>query len=135
MTVLVTPAFGEHHSLDTLDDLRWKNRVLLVFVNENTDIDDLYKKFQENADEIDDRDIRLFIIGDSVETTDERTLKKDYQMHLRKRYKINTAMMTVVLIGKDGGEKYRKNSLDLKEIYRVIDAMPMRIQEMKRRSE
>jgi hypothetical protein len=133
LTLLVTPAFGEHHPINTLDELRWKNRILLIFVNENADIEHLYETFQKHNDEIDDRDIRFFIIGGSVETHDERTLAHDYQVHLKERYKIHNNAMTVVLIGKDGGEKYRKNSLDLEEIYRVIDAMPMRIQEMKRR--
>ena len=38
---------------------------------------------------------------------------------------------SVVLIGKDGGEKLRVNAVpDLQSIYEVIDGMPMRSREM-----
>ena len=79
MILLVTPAFGEHHPINTLDELRWKNRILLIFVHDNADIEHLHEKFQEHADEIDDRNIRFFIIRDSVETDDERTLEKEQE--------------------------------------------------------
>jgi hypothetical protein len=41
---------------------------------------------------------------------------------------------TIILVGKDGGNKLRQTSpLTLKQLYSTIDAMPMRRQEMKRR--
>ena len=40
---------------------------------------------------------------------------------------------TVILIGKDGGEKYRSDQpLSLKKLYALIDAMPMRREEMRK---
>ncbi|WP_242674565.1 DUF4174 domain-containing protein [Marinobacter halodurans] len=35
------------------------------------------------------------------------------------------------MIGKDGGIKSRESSLDLDAVFRRIDAMPMRIREMR----
>lgn len=41
---------------------------------------------------------------------------------------------TVILVGKDGGEKLRTHEvLSLQKLYGTIDAMPMRQQEMKHR--
>ncbi|WP_349559152.1 DUF4174 domain-containing protein [Marinobacter sp. NFXS9] len=40
-------------------------------------------------------------------------------------------MFRVLLIGKDGGIKSRESSLDLDAVFRRIDAMPMRIREMR----
>ena len=42
-----------------------------------------------------------------------------------------------LVIGKDGGEKLRKvdETLSLKELYNLIDAMPMRRREMKEQGE
>ena len=41
---------------------------------------------------------------------------------------------TVVLVGKDGGEKYRSHRpLSTAELFALIDAMPMRRAEMRRR--
>lgn len=51
---------------------------------------------------------------------------------LYKKYKADPAKFTVVLVGKDGGEKYRSNKvLQPAELFAIIDAMPMRKQEMK----
>ena len=39
-----------------------------------------------------------------------------------------------ILVGKDGGVKFRQDRIvELKEIFRVIDAIPMRQQEMKKK--
>jgi hypothetical protein len=54
---------------------------------------------------------------------------------LRKRLSVPSGRFTVILIGKDGGEKIRQgSSVDLKEIFAIIDAMPMRQQEMRERA-
>ncbi|MCO5934367.1 DUF4174 domain-containing protein [Mucilaginibacter sp. RB4R14] len=44
-----------------------------------------------------------------------------------------TGFFTVTLTGKDGGEKYRSSQpINLQKLYGIIDAMPMRKQEMKK---
>lgn len=127
------PGFGEEKTMITLEELQWKNRIILVFLNKDADSEALRAEFKEHADEIDDRDIRFFLIGEPVKTNGSESLARAYVRQLRKRYNVNNDdRLTVVLIGKDGGEKYRKDRLDLEEIDRVIDAMPMRRQEMKR---
>ena len=53
---------------------------------------------------------------------------------LRKRFAAPHGKFTFLLIGKDGGEKYRRESgIDLQDVFRLIDSMPMRQQEMKER--
>ncbi|MEM1164222.1 MAG: DUF4174 domain-containing protein, partial [Pseudomonadota bacterium] len=50
---------------------------------------------------------------------------------LRERFR--PADFTVILVGKDGGEKFRRNGLvDPDELNALIDTMPMRLQEMSR---
>jgi len=50
---------------------------------------------------------------------------------LRKRYRVAKGDTTVILVGKDGGEKLRTGDLaDLERIFRLIDSMPMRRREM-----
>ena len=47
------------------------------------------------------------------------------------QFAIGDDAFSVVLIGKDGGEKLRVNEVpDLQAIYAVIDGMPMRSREM-----
>ena len=50
---------------------------------------------------------------------------------MRKQYEIQADQFAVLLIGKDGGEKYRLYEIpDLSEIFNLIDGMPMRQMEM-----
>jgi hypothetical protein len=44
-----------------------------------------------------------------------------------------TGNFTIILTGKDGGEKYRSmKPITLKKLYAIIDAMPMRRQEIRK---
>jgi hypothetical protein len=53
---------------------------------------------------------------------------------LRKNFSVPLGQLMSILVGKDGGVKFRQDRiLELKEIFRVIDAMPMRQQEMKKK--
>jgi len=50
---------------------------------------------------------------------------------LLKKYRITSSEPTLILIGKDGGEKMRQTSkFDLKKVFALIDQMPMRRREM-----
>lgn len=52
-----------------------------------------------------------------------------------KEYSANPKEFVVLLIGKDGSEKYRNNKpIDIKTLFSLIDSMPMRKDEMKRKS-
>ena len=49
-----------------------------------------------------------------------------------KKYKTSAQNFTFILFGKDGSEKLRSDKpVSLEKLYAVIDAMPMRMQEMK----
>ena len=53
---------------------------------------------------------------------------------LLKKYSIQENNFTVILIGKDGGEKHRTNALlSPQALFALIDVMPMRKAEMKRK--
>jgi len=52
-----------------------------------------------------------------------------------KKYNVNPKEFTVLLIGKDGSTKYRDNRpIEIKDLFALIDSMPMRKNEMKRKS-
>lgn len=57
-------------------------------------------------------------------------IKKDDLLH--KKYAVKEGIFMVVLIGKDGSEKFRTETLLLpQKLFALIDAMPMRQSEMK----
>lgn len=52
------------------------------------------------------------------------------------KYDLSKTKFTVLLIGKDGTEKYRTNSiLQMNNLFSIIDAMPMRKAEMRKANE
>jgi len=57
-------------------------------------------------------------------------VERDFVVETRR----NASEFSVVLIGKDGGEKLRQKSpLTAKELFVIVDAMPMRRAEMEKR--
>jgi len=81
--------------------------------------------FQSDAEGMKERDLKVSAIIYSLD------LKSTF-----KKYNVSATEFTFILIGKDGGEKLRRNSLvSLQELYQLIDGMPMRKIEMKKSKE
>lgn len=78
---------------------------------------------------------QLNLLNKASAGVEERALKitvVEKESGLYKKYKVDTAQFTVILIGKDGYEKYRTNKvLEMDQLFSIIDAMPMRRSEMK----
>ncbi|TEW46735.1 DUF4174 domain-containing protein [Psychromonas sp. RZ5] len=68
----------------------------------------------------------MFFIGPI--DTDSGSLSKSFMENIQQEYRLKKN--TVTLIGKDGGIKSQKKSVDLQILFSTIDAMPMRQQEM-----
>jgi hypothetical protein len=125
-------------SLD-LDMYRWKNRLLLVFSPSDTDKTYLGLKqaLGRAEDKLQERDMvvfRLFASGRGM--ANGACLDKDEVLSLYQRFGVPDNSLTVILLGKDGGEKARQlGQFDLQAIFERIDAMPMRQREMRQRSQ
>ncbi|WP_297706704.1 DUF4174 domain-containing protein [uncultured Eudoraea sp.] len=118
-------------SAQELTEFRWKNRVLLIIdTNNNLPVRDLQvNKFVSRNDEMEERDLVLFVCTEK-EVLDNNGLKTNINPD-----KISYGeFQGVILIGKDGGVKLKKKFiLEPKEIFDLIDQMPMRRSEMKNR--
>lgn len=79
-----------------------------------------------------DRDMVLgVIVADGTSTLGGQVVDTNQAQRLSSQFGIGANSFSVVLIGKDGGEKLRVNDVpDLPAIYAVIDGMPMRANEM-----
>jgi len=111
---------------DLLADYQWKSRVILLFAPEESNAN--YKAQQEiirsNKLEYEDRDLVVlsFILGN-----------RKGQL-VREEFNIKDKIFTYILIGKDGYEKLTTNKVvPSKDLFKLIDSMPMRIGEMKRK--
>jgi hypothetical protein len=98
-----------------LKHFQWKNRILLLFAP--TTADERLKKqtdqIEANRAGFDERDLLTFIIPE--------------QSPLRAQFHVNNKAYIVILLGKDGTEKLRQESVvDPEKLFRLIDSMPMR---------
>ena len=72
------------------------------------------------------------IVAEGPSTLGGHVVDTNQAQQLLSEFGIGANSFSVVLIGKDGGEKLRVNAVpDLQSIYAVIDGMPMRGREMR----
>jgi len=121
-----------------LDEYVWKNRLVLSFVPTSADTRARRQRDQRRyaPDEWSDRNLLLIEVGPGNRVTvDGRTRVELDAGHLRRRFAVDTGAYAAILVGKDGGEKLRQAAaIRNGELFDVIDAMPMRRQEMRRKT-
>jgi hypothetical protein len=121
-----------------------RNRVLLIFAPNQQD-----ERYQQelrllarHSAELRERDVVIVPnLIDAGAPTSQDTLRQSTQLlspqeqiASRKRYGVPPGEFTVILLGKDGGEKLRsKTPLAMDVLDRTIDAMPMRQDEIRQR--
>lgn len=136
LTFLVTSvAFGPVTVVAAdLGDYRWERRPLLLFAPTDTDprLAETQRRIEASRCDFVGRDMVLgVVVGEGDSTLDGEVIDAGETNRLVERYAIDANAFTVVLIGKDGGEKLRvKEVPDLSAVYALIDGMPMRRDEM-----
>ena len=119
------PCFLAPGGTGNVTDYRGKRRLLLVFAAsaQDTRLKQQQTWISENAAGFRDRDMVALVLT-GFDTSAGKTLRANYGLE--------KDAFGVVLIGKDGGEKFRSNEPSKMEgLFSLIDAMPMRRQEMK----
>jgi hypothetical protein len=126
-------------ALDSIDlsAYQWKNRLLILFATseEALSYSSLRKEIEHQALEVLDRDLLVAHVLEKGEgRLGKMPLSSGQALSLRKHLSVPPGQFMVILIGKGGGEKFRQDrNVELKEIFNIIDAMPMRQQEMKKK--
>ena len=122
--------------LNDVKELRWSQRVVLVFAANAELAQAADAELTRAGEAVDDREIVWFVVeGESVTTNYPGGLGDGLVGRLREGYMGERQPVTVevLLIGKDGGVKDRRNELGLESILGQIDQMPMRQREMRER--
>ena len=116
-------------AIDSLDELAWQNRIILVRAAE-AEVDDLATRLRTASAGIDERDVAWFVVSDTrIESNLAEPPGEALRTGLVDRY-FSDGTERVVLVGKDGGIKNRSETLDLDNLFFRIDQMPMRRTEM-----
>ena len=108
---------------ETLKDYRWTNRVIITFSNseENPDRRFLIQQIKQYPCEYRKRDL---VHIDLIQGSDEyNRLSQKFSLPERNSFKL-------LLIGKDGEIKLSTNRVELKDVFSLIDTMPMRKREI-----
>ena len=119
-----------------LDRYRWKRRLVLVFapVKPHPSLVVQRKWLKEAADGLAERDMTVVeVVQDWVYVNGQPTIELNAKA-LRQEFNASIIEFSVVLIGKDGGEKLRRDEPQTAaRLFDVVDAMPMRRHEMRQR--
>ena len=117
---------------DHLKDLKWKNRVLVVVTNDKEEINDLITIYNI---ELTEREFVIIQFDGENSFIDDKLMSKRFSYSLKKKVKSIPEEVHLILIGKDGQIKslYTKNT-NLNEIFSDVDKMPMRMNEMLRKT-
>lgn len=103
-----------------LDSLRWENRVLLVFSPDSSS-----KSYREQ--------LEIARLHHAAFAERDLVCVRANSENMRKKYAVSPKDFAAVLIGKDGGEKFRSPvPVTAAQLFSIIDAMPMRRAEMRR---
>lgn len=111
-----------------------KHRFLLVFSpdNKNEMLLQQDRMLRQARLGLEDREMVVVqVVESSVQTLPDLAEPLPDATALRQEYKINPAQFTLVLVGKDGGEKYRASHAQAPAVlFQIIDDMPMRQSEV-----
>lgn len=120
-----------------LSHYRWENRLLLIFApnTQNADYQQQIEQLNKTPEELIDRNLLIFhFLNEGESFGAKQKINAQSRKSVQEKYKINPQAFTLLLIGKDGGVKLRKNQFTKPiDIFALIDTMPMRQSEMRRK--
>ena len=124
-----------HADADPLQRYAWNARLLVVVADNAEDADFVTQKadIAANADGYRDRDLVVFLFAGEklVATQPQQDIDLDGTA-MRKRLRLPQSGFATALIGLDTGVKLRSaEPIDACELFREIDGMPMRRQEIR----
>jgi Domain of unknown function (DUF4174) len=107
---------------ETLEDFRWKHRLLVVTGDKVV----AREKLTAAEPGLKERDVRVFFL----EAPD---MNEALANQLRKRLKVRPGMAEILLLGKDGHTtlRWKTAEFSVESLFSKIDAMPMRKSEMR----
>ena len=111
----------------SLDQLAWKNRLILAKVNNFQKHESIFKQYE---DAVQERNIAWFILHDNNLHSNLRLNASTVLISQISRILQDDQSETFLLIGYDGEIKARYNGLEISRIFELIDSMPMRQYEM-----
>ena len=131
--IMIFSKFSALHAQNLSQHL-WKNRVILIFSEDNSAFERQMLAFKANEKGMYERSLIVYHL--KSDEYEQVMPKGDVQrsMNLFKKKNQANASFELILIGLDGGIKLRqKEFLSCEKLFAIIDSMPMRSSELKNR--
>ena len=114
------------YHLNNINDLKWKFRPLII-----SSID-LSIQLTDNNEQLIERSIAVITIKNNIAYLNSIPMSNAFLNSVNKKINSISKKYTMILIGLDGRiKKTYLEDIDMRQIFRDIDSMPMRINEMK----
>tara|TARA_B100000214_G_C23905046_1_gene598425 strand:+ start:337 stop:744 length:408 start_codon:yes stop_codon:yes gene_type:complete len=118
-------------NIDHINDLKWKNRVLVIESDEDIDFSTKINLFKS---EFDERDFIIIYINEQNSFINNRRMSNYFTRSVLKKIKSFESKSCFYLIGKDGQVKNAYSSLiEIEKIFSDVDKMPMRKFEVRKK--
>ena len=118
-----------------LDAYQWKNRIVLIFATSSDSgaYERQMREFEGQEDGILDRDLIILELFENGESrSGDMSLSERVAPRMRRQFDVGAGEFSIILIGKDGTVKLRSPvPVSVSEIFSMIDAMPMRQEEIR----
>lgn len=118
-----------------LSKFKWRNRILLFSAPSlsHEAFKNQWDTFKNQSKKLEDRNLLLFaLVKGRIYDKNLKAVSNYDVAALRKKYNMPASFEGLVLIGKDGGTKNKRNyPVEPQFIFETIDKMPMRQQEMR----
>ncbi len=116
----------------------WKNRLVVVVADSASDelLNEQLEILSPEAEGLEDRKVLVYqVTPDATLIGDERVGEGEESKTLHHRFSPSGKNFQVLLIGLDGGVKYRQSKpISIEKLYGLIDRMPMRKLEIRQKS-
>ncbi len=120
-----------------LEAYQWKNRIIIIFApsSDSDGYREQMGEFRAQEDGIQDRDLIILELFENGEgRLGDTSLSERVAPKMRRQFNVMEGKFSLILVGKDGTVKLRsKIPVSISEIFSLIDAMPMRQEEMRRK--
>lgn len=119
-TIIISTAIGVKPNKNNTQNFR--EVILFAYADDDVSLKKQLSILNTDSKGLAERDLKISV----------KIFGKDKTLSHQK-FKINKNQFAFVLVGKDGGEKYRSFTvISQQKLYSIIDAMPMRIYEMRK---
>lgn len=115
---------------------QWRNRLILIMTDDisNETYQKQISELQTNENGLKERKLIVYQVQDGKFKKDFSSKEWKQSSNLYETYNKTNSGFEVVLIGLDGGVKLRQSKfISCKELFSIIDVMPMRRNEMKKK--